>query len=64
MWSLNTVQMNISMKQKDTDGEPTCCIQGGRKDWEFGVSRCELLYVRWMNKVVPYIAQGTIFSIL
>ena len=22
---------------------------GGRKDWEFGVSRCKLLYTGWIN---------------
>ena len=23
-------------------------------DWEFGVSRCELLYIEWINKVLLY----------
>ena len=36
-----------------------------RMDWEFGVSRCKLLHMRWINsKVQLYIAQGTIFNIL
>ena len=28
---------------------------GEEKDWEFGVSRCKLLYIGWINnKVLPY----------
>ena len=28
---------------------------GGGKDWEFGISRCKLLYIGWINsKVLPY----------
>ena len=27
---------------------------GGGKDWEFGISRCKLLYVEWINKVPLY----------
>ena len=26
---------------------------GGGKDWEFGISRCKLLYVEWINNKVP-----------
>ena len=27
----------------------------GRKDWEFGISRCKLLYLGWINnKVLLY----------
>ena len=26
----------------------------GRVDWEFGVSRCKLLYVEWIKKVLLY----------
>ena len=27
----------------------------GRKDWEFGISRCKLLYIRWINnKILLY----------
>ena len=29
--------------------------RGGQgKDWEFGISRCELLYIEWINKVLLY----------
>ena len=28
---------------------------GGGKDWEFGISRCKLLYIGWINnKVLLY----------
>ena len=53
--------MNISMKQKQTHRhrEQTCGCQrgwgGGGRDWEFGISRCKLLYIEWINsKVLPY----------
>ena len=25
----------------------------GGKDWEFGISRCKLLYIEWINNKVP-----------
>ena len=29
--------------------------EGGEgKDWEFGISRCKLLYIEWLNKVPLY----------
>ena len=52
--------MNISMKQKQTHRhrEQTCGCQGnqgGGMDWEFGVSRCKLLHIEWIeNKVLLY----------
>ena len=27
---------------------------GGRMDWEFGVSRCKLLYIEWISEVLLY----------
>ena len=27
---------------------------GGGMDWEFGSSRCKLLYIEWINKVLLY----------
>ena len=37
----------------------------GGKDWEFGIRRCKLVFIGWINKKVLYcIAQGTIFNIL
>lgn len=39
---------------------------GGREgmDWEFGIIRCKLLYLGWINNnVLLYGTQGTIFNI-
>ena len=33
---------------------------GGGKDWEFGISRCKLLYVEWINKVPLYSTENYI----
>ena len=54
--------MNLPMKQKQTHRyrEQTFGCQGaercwGGMDWEFGVSRCKLLYLEWIdNKVLLY----------
>ena len=43
------------MKQKQTHRhrEQTCDCQGGGggggKDWEFGISKCKLLCIGWIN---------------
>ena len=38
---------------------------GGRgMDWEFGVGRCKLLHLEWINNKVYCIAQGTISHLL
>ena len=47
-------QKNLSTKEKQTrlvvaKGEEG---GGGRKNWEFGVSRCKLLYTAWINDKV------------
>ena len=54
-------KMSIPMKQKQTHRhrEQTCGCQGegGAVDWEFGISRCKLLYIGWINgKVLLYSA--------
>lgn len=33
----------------------------GGKDWKFRISRGKLLHIDWINTVLLYIAQGTIF---
>ena len=55
------IQLNLSMKQKQTHRhrEQACDCQGagvgGWMDWEFGISRCKLLYIDWIkNKVILY----------
>ena len=51
-------QINTSVKQKWTHRhrEQTCGCQGGGggggMEWEFEVSRCKLVYRRWINKEV------------
>ena len=53
-------QVNLSTKQKQTHRDQICGCQGGveggrRRDWEFGVGRCLLLHLEWINnKVLPY----------
>ena len=37
---------------------------GEGMDWEFGMSRCKLVYREWINNKVLCRAQGTIFNIL
>ena len=55
-------QVNLSTKQKQTHRprKQTCGCQGGdggRLQWEFGISRCKLLYTEWIyNKVLLYSA--------
>ena len=57
--------MNLSTKQKQTHRhtEQTCGYQGGGRgggmDWEFGLSRCNLLCVEWINNKVPLDSTGT-----
>ena len=56
--------MNLSMKQKQTHRhrEQTCGCQGrrggGGMNWEFGVSRCKLLYIEWINSKVLLYSTG------
>ena len=64
-------QMNLPMKQKQNQGhtEETCGCQGGggrgrRKDWEFGISRCEQLYIGWMNNKVLLYSTGNYIQYL
>ena len=52
------IQVNLSVKQKQThrqreqtwDRQREWC--GGGMDWEFGISRCKLLYIEWINNKV------------
>ena len=51
-------------KQKQTHRhrEQTCGCQGGGwwggMDWEFGISRCKLLYIGWINSKVLLYSTG------
>ena len=43
---------NLSMKQTHRHREETCDCQGEGKDWEFGISRCKILHIGWINNKV------------
>ena len=56
-------QMNLSTKQKQTHRHraQTCGCLGwgeGGMDWEFGISRCKLLYREWINNKVLLYSTG------
>ena len=53
-------QMNRSMKQKQTHRHrrQTCGCRAGEKYWEFGISRCKLLYIGWVNNKVLLYSTG------
>ena len=50
-------QQNV-VSQTHTHREQTCGCQGGGKDWEFGISRCILLYIEWINNKVLLYSTG------
>ena len=65
--SKNMTHMNLSMKQKQNHRhrEQTGGCQGGgvwgKDGWEFGVSRCKLLYIEWIkNKILLYSTENYI----
>ena len=50
-------QTSLFTKEKQTHrhGEQTCSCHGeggGGMDWEFGVGKCTLLYLEWINSKV------------
>ena len=46
-------QMNLSMKQKQIHRQKTdLWFPRGAIGWEFGISRCKLLYIGWINNTV------------
>ena len=58
MWNLK-YESNESVCKAETDSQNRLGCQGGGKgwggiDWKFGVSRCKLLHVEWMDKVLLY----------
>ena len=62
---MSSAQINISMKQKQTqDIENRLVVAkregegGGEKDWEFGISRGKLLYIEWINSKVLLYSTG------
>ena len=57
------IQMNISMKQKQPHRHREQIAKGGgkggEKDWEFGISRCKLVYLGWINNKVLLYSTGS-----
>ena len=57
--------MNLSTKQKQThrSREEACRWQGGwggsEVDWEFGVRRCKLSHLEWIDNKVLLCSTGT-----
>ena len=53
-------QMNLSTEKKIMDMENRTVVSkrgggGSGLDWEFGVSRCKLLYLEWLsNEILLY----------
>ena len=53
-------QMNLFMKEKQNHGRREYVVAKGEgvrrgMDWEFGISRCKLVYIDWINnKVLLY----------
>ena len=51
MWNLK-YDTNEPIYGTETDSRPQRTdlrLPRGRKDWEFGISRCKLVYIGWMN---------------
>ena len=51
-------QMNLSMKQTDSQIQRTD-LWLPRMEWEFGISRCKLLYIEWINNKVLLCSTGS-----
>ena len=49
------VQIKIKKKSVNRHEEQSCGCHGGSVGWESGISRCKLLYTRWIdNKASLY----------
>jgi hypothetical protein len=60
--SENVVLHNECIYETETDIENRLMVaiegSGGGRDWEFGISRCKILYVEWINKKVMLYSTG------
>ena len=56
--------MNISKKEKQIHRQQNRLViakregSGWVKDWEFGISRCQILYIGWINNKVLLYSTG------
>ena len=65
MWNLK-YDINELIYKKETDSQtqrtdlwlPRGRGCGGGLDWEFGTSRCKLLYIEWINNTVLLYSTG------
>ena len=65
MWNLK-YDTNEPIYETETDSQtqrtdswlPRGREDGGGMDWEFGVSRCQLLYIEWINNRVLLYSTG------
>ena len=62
MWNLK-YDINDLIYETETDIENRLVVAkgegvGGGMQWEFGVSRCKLLYREWINNKVPLYSTG------
>ena len=70
MWNLKYDTKELIYKtNRFTDIENRCVVAKGEGDWrgmegEFGVSRCKLVYIKWIITIFYCIAQGNVFNIL
>ena len=69
MWNLRYDRRSyLQNRNRLTDIENRLVVAkgGGGMEWEFGISRCKLVYIEWINnnKRSYCVAQGTIFNIL
>ena len=56
-------QMNSSTKRTHRHREQACGYQGGREvkvemKWEFGISRCKLIYRGWISNKILLCSTG------
>ena len=66
MWNLK-YDTNELINKSETDSQtertdlwlPRGRVCGGGKDWEFGISRCELLYIEWINNKILLCGTGS-----
>ena len=60
--------MKLSVERKETHGfgVQTCGCQGGERqsgmDWEFGVCRCKLWLLKWVNNDILLYSIGNYIS--
>ena len=64
MWNLK-YDTNELINQTETDSQTENRLVvakgegvGGGMDWEFGISRCKLLYIEWINNKVLLCSTG------